>query len=244
MNLKTKKALASGTLALSLGALALGIAAVNPALANEEQQFDSTGSGTTSFVAETMTQAWCGWYLQGIDSSLTMTATSERYDGSEIGLSADDTGLEVFVGSSSTYSDQADNCSWYGSSNQQAAWVTVNANHAGFTGTADREVPDPTDDSMNFMLDSVVNPLTLTITAGETCASDNFIVDQLDSISDGDLFSNPVKSAIETDVLTTDRCGWDVVYGTKIPTGKVPKFGGVVYDFTGPTLTTTLEIQD
>lgn len=244
MNSKFKKALAGATLSLAIGAMAIGIAGVGPALAATTQP----GSGdvgltesTTS--ASTTTLPWCGWYLTGIDATLALDASNSTYDGTEIDLTASDDGIEAFVNGSGTYSSATDNCSWYGSANQQAAWVSVVANSAAFTATTPADT-DGTDSSMNFNLDSA-NKLNITVTENPdgSCVADGFTLVPDASVFDGTLSSNPIKSAASVDVTTTDRCAWSMNYATKIPGGKVPTYGEATYTFTGPTLTTTLDIQ-
>lgn len=263
MNLRIKKAAAIGALTISMGTLALGVAGMNPALANEEQPagavvVDGNASGATSLSASTTTTRWCGWYLSGVDTELQLTAASNTYDGSRIVLSAEDSGLEVFVnglqafgdGSFSDYSSDEANCSWYGSSNIQEAHVRVTANNATFTGTADRGgSPDPTDTSMNFVLSDTDEALSLDVTEADvSCTSFGFDLTAATDIHSGSLTSTTVMSASDQAVGddpvvgTNDRCVWSVGYATAIPAGKVPTYGGVLYVYTGPTLTTTLEI--
>lgn len=244
METKFKKALAGVTLTLAIGSLALGIAGVGPAIAATTQPgAEDVGSTTSSTSASTTTLPWCGWYLSGIDASLALDASKAEYDGTEIDLTATDTAIEAFVNGSEVYSDTTDNCSWYGSANQQAAWVSVSANTAEFTATTTADA-DGTDSSMDFNLDAD-NKLNITVAQNPdgSCEADGFSITPDASVFGGTLSSNPIKSALAADVTTTDKCAWSMSYATKIPGGKVPTYGEATYEFTGPTLTTTLDIQ-
>lgn len=255
MNVKIKKKLAGGALALSLGALALGVSGISPALAEvgsgapeapvvlnqgiDEAIIEGTSSETT-ISASTDTLPWCGWYLSGVTTSLALQPDVETdYDGTAIELSAEDTGLSVFVGGSSTHSILENNCSWYGDTNKQEVWVSVAVSSVEF----DAEVGEGTGDiSMDFDLDNT-NPLNINVVP-TSCATEVFTVDESASIfSPGSLQSYPVKSNIESAVDTTDKCDWSVDYVTSIPGGLVPLIGGATYTFVGPLLTTTLEVQ-
>ena len=253
MNIKTKKALAGGALVISLGALALGVSGVGPALATSEGPLPS-GGGDTDLTASTLTGAWCGWYLTDVSSELVLepvNALETTYVGTAIDLTATDLlGSSAFVGGTDVHDDDTTNCSWYGAPNQQAVEVSIEADSANFEAMAEF-YNDETDTSMDFSLNSD-NPLTITV--DEDLATDEvtglrlycngFDVTEVTTIYGTllDLISNPISSAVYTDVGTTDRCDWDVTYSTSIPAGLVPTYGGTTYSYTGPTLTTTLEI--
>jgi hypothetical protein len=254
MNLKTKKALASGALAISLGALALGVAGISPAIAegesgapadpivlNGEAPGTPGTSSSTSTSTSTETLDWCGWYLSGVDGELSLEPdTVTKYAGEAIELSAEDAGLSVFVGGTSTHSEATDNCSWYGVDNKQEISVTVTASGYEFDGEVDGGSGD---ESMDFILDSG-NPLNIDVTADTTCTSGGFGIDDQASIYSPDtLISKPVTSNSQSAVTTVDKCDWSVDYVTSIPGGLIPLYGGVIYDFVGPTLTTTLSIE-
>jgi hypothetical protein len=253
MNVKTKKALASGALAISLGALALGVSGISPALAEVENGAppnpvvlnDGTPGeeSSTTITASTETLAWCGWYLSGVDGSINLAPETEtKYDGTAINLSAEDSGLSVFVGGTSTHSPEADNCSWYGDLNKQEVSITVLASSFAFDAEVNGGAGSG-DTSMDFTLDSG-NPLNIDVTPSENCTTNLFVIDDEASIySPSTLDSKPVSSNAQAAVQTVDKCDWSVDYVTSIPGGLIPLFGGVTYDFVGPSLTTTLEIE-
>ena len=242
MNIKTKKALASGALAISLGALALGVAGVSPALATS-QATDPSGGGDTQLSASTETGPWCGWYLTDVSAELELVPVNVEettYVGTAIDLTVTDPlGLSAFVGGSESHSDDTSNCSWYGDTNKQAVEVSVTADSANFMATPFLGDPDT---SMDFSLDSD-NRLTITV-AADTDFCNGFFVTDLTYIYGESLTATPIESAVFTEVGTTDRCDWEVTYSTSIPAGLVPTYGGDTYVYTGPTLTTTLEIID
>jgi hypothetical protein len=250
MNLMLKKSLAGVTLSLAMAGLLAGTMAVGPALANQQQDEPEGGfpgtDATTS--ASTYTLPWCGWYLTGVSDSLTLNSSSSSYDGTEIALSGEDTELFAFVNGSESYSDATENCSWYGAENRKAAQVTVTANGSAFDGSADGALEnggrDLEDTSMDFTLDAD-NKLNIAVNEDPdgACTADGFQVNPDASMYEGVLSSTPIQSAIATEVTTTNRCAWSMEYSTKIPAGMSPKYGALTYDFTGPTLTTTLDIQ-
>jgi hypothetical protein len=244
MNIRIKKTLASGALAISLGALTLGVAGVSPSLAAPGTDDDVSrnpqvlGSSETTLDTSITSVTWCGWYLTGVSGALTLAPSdgvTELYDGTEIPLTVSNDGLSVYVGGDATYSDSPENCSWYGDSNKQAVEVTVTASTDAFTASSSVG----SDTAMDFYLDSE-NPLNIGITEDTECAG--FTTTSADQIQGADLVSNPVTSAVFTLVGTNDICDWSATYTTSIPAGMVPTYGGSLYSYTGPTLTTTLEI--
>jgi hypothetical protein len=244
MNLLLKKSLAGVTLSLAMAGLLAGTMAVGPALANQQQEEPENGfegiSASTS--ASTYTLPWCGWYLTGVSDSLTLNGSSTSYDGTEIELSGEDTELLAFVNGSESYSEATDNCSWYGAENRKAAQVTVTANGSAFDGAP--EGGDENDTSMDFALEAE-NKLNIAVNEDPdgACTADGFQVNPDASMYNDVLSSTPIQSANSTDVTTTNRCAWSMEYSTKIPAGMSPKYGALNYFFTGPTLTTTLDIQ-
>jgi hypothetical protein len=243
MNLLLKKSLAGVTLSLAMAGLLAGTMAVGPALANNQQDEPDEGfagiSATTS--ASTVTLPWCGWYLTGVSDSLNLVGAQEKYDGTELELSGQDDELVAFVNGSETYSDSADNCTWYGAQNTKAARVTVSADGASFDARPDGG--DESDNSMDFVLDEA-NKLDIAVIQNPdgACTADGFQVDADASVYESNLSSTPIQSAAADSVTTTNRCGWSMQYNTTIPGGLSPWYGDLTYFFTGPTLTTTLDI--
>ena len=245
MNIRIKKALASGALAISLGALAFGVAGVSPALATDTPAPPADpqvlGDGATDLDTSITSVAWCGWYLSGVAADLTLVpvdGVTTTYNGLEIPLTAENSGLTAFVGGDNEHVDDVDNCSWYGDSNTQAVEVTITASSVLFSA----ESSLGSDAEMNFSLEES-NKLNITVDqVEESCVG--FTTTSEDPIWGEDTTSNPVTSAVYTDVGTNDICDWSVTYTTSIPGDMVPTYGGSIYSYTGPTLTTTLEIID
>jgi hypothetical protein len=243
MNLLLKKSLAGVTLSLAMAGLLAGTMAVGPALANQQQEEPEGGfegiSATTS--ASTYTVPWCGWFLTGVSTELVLDGSSTSYDGRAIDLTGEDTDLMAFVNGSDTYSAAPENCSWYGASNTKAAQVTVTANGSTFDGTP--EGGDDEDQSMDFDL-VADNKLDISVLDPDgACAADGFQVNPDASVYEGVTSSTPIESADVENVSTIDRCAWSMEYSTTIPADMSPKYGALNYYFTGPTLTTTLDIQ-
>lgn len=261
MKIRIKRALATGALAISLGALALGVAGINPALAETSgapptpEIIDDISS--TTLGSSTQTLSWCGWYLSGVSESIQLVPVDDpdtvgliesdgpdanKYDGTEILIGASDSDISLFVNGNSSYLDDADNCSWYGDPNKQEVWVSVEASGVSFDAVSDNAGPDS---SMNFDLENS-NPLNLNVVPDQFCVPTyGFSIDAEASIYDVDsLESFPVKSNSQASVGTTDMCSWTVNYVTSIPSGLVPVYGDALYTYTGPLLTTTMEVQE
>jgi hypothetical protein len=175
--------------------------------------------------------------MSGVASALVLDNEEgiTEYDGDAIPLSAQNTGLSAHVGGSSLYDELPDNCSWYGPDNKQAVAVTLSTTTNSFTATNLMG----TDAEMDFNLDSD-NKLNISVEKDTACTG--FTTTDLDAIFGEDNESEPVSSALSASVGTNDVCDWSITYETSIPAGMVPTYGGTLYSYTGPTITTTLEI--
>ena len=242
MHIKTKKALASGALAISLGALSFGVAGIGPSFAvAPTPPEDPQGGGTTSTTTSVSSVDWCGWYISGVEESLVLANETgiTTYSGDEIPLTAENSGFSAHVGGASTHDDDPENCSWYGDGNKQAVEVTLTANRDSFEATLPEGLIDT---EMDFSLTGD-NPLNITV--AEDTACEGFTApDSSDVIQGTDLVSTPVTSNVYNLVGTNDVCDWTITYTTNIPAGMVPTYGGTLYSYVGPTITTTLEIID
>lgn len=246
MNMKFRKALAASTLTLALGTLAVGFTGVAAASAEGERPTVASGNvGDTQTSASTTTLPWCGWYINGLSSNIELSGDA-TYEGREVTLSgSSESTVEAFVNGSSMYSGTSTNCSWYAASNKQSATLTValaQGSATSFVATTSRL--DSTDTSMNFDLTSD-NKLAITATPEADCSENSFTV-----VSDASIYldhtsSTPVRSATSQSAInTTNKCSWTMNYETKIPAGKNPKYGNLTYNYTGPTLVTSLEVAD
>jgi len=256
MNLRLKKALAIATMPLAGAGLVVGLMTAGPAYAGDMPISVSNPSATpaplaskaASVAAETKTVPWCGWTVSGLPSGLTLEDSVAKtankpssYKGTEIVLGGSTSGVSAFVSGSNVVSAVEDNCSWYGDSNKQGLTMTVTASRANFTARPAGETSD--DAGMGF---SLTEDSKLTITPTYSGCSNAFVTSDSLSVWGGvneKLTSTPVKASDKSKVTTTSACTWSLTYAAKIPGGLTPLFGDKTYAFTGPTLTTTVNIN-
>lgn len=249
-----KKALAIATMPLATGGLLVGLMTAGPAVAGDMPISVSDPSASPSPLAEenasvgatTTTVPWCGWTVAGLPTGLTLVDEAavlaeeeSRYMGAEIALSGETNGISAFVSGTDEISADEENCSWYGDANKQGLAMTVSADRSNFTARAAGANSD--DDGMGFELTESSNPLT--ITPSYTGCSAAFVTSDDLSVSTASLTSNPVTASDKELVTTTSSCTWGLAYSAKIPSGMMPMFGDRDYTFTGPTLTTTVNIN-
>jgi hypothetical protein len=173
--------------------------------------------------------------MDGVGEEGGFNLTGEGlYIGEEYGLAKTDYGIEVYLsGSGASF----DTCSTFG----PAAGAELNVSWDG-TGFA-----DPVYEGLDFTLaDSA-----LVVTYLSECTSDWVTT----PISLGGTYATPEipVSISGADVDTYDpyevggdfpSCTFDAEYATAIPADKTPDSFGQEYNFTGPTVTTTLILQD
>ena len=253
MSLFLKKVVAIAALPLAAGGLLVGLMSAAPALAADMPGSVSDPSSTpaplasqeATVSAETKTVPWCGWTVSGLPTGLALTdseatvSAPSKYKGAEIILGGSNTGIAAFVSGGNAVTTDADNCSWYGDGNKQGLAMTVTASRDNFTARAAGEAAD--DAGMGFSLATATNPLTITPTYDACSAA--FVTSANLSVSTDNLTSNPVTASDKTLVDTVSSCTWGLTYAAKIPAGMKPLFGDKLYTFTGPTLTTTVNIN-
>ncbi len=244
MKRRTEKTIALAAIPASISLIAAGFMGATAAIAvpaPDASPSPVSQSGAPS--ATTQTVPWCGWTIQNLPANVTMSddaATEDapsKYKGTAITLvgTADD--IQAFVGGSDTYSDNADNCSWFNDANKQGLVLDVAASGVAFTASA---ATGGTDTAMGFSL-SESNPLSITPAYGDDCAA-GFTTDTDLSIYADHTTTIPVRTAATSGVTTISVCTWSLDYETTIPAGMSPKFGDELYTFTGPTLTTTVAV--
>ena len=245
MKTKTQQKLAVMALPLALCGIGFGLAgnaAANAAPAPVPSGSPVAQAATPS--ATTKTIPWCGWTIANLPSSITLRDSSisgdaqSKYKGLAIDLVGTASNISAFVGGTTAYSSEEDNCSWYNDANKQGLQLDVAAGSTAFTASAETGGADT---QMGFKLDSN-NKLSITPTYESNCA-DGFSTDTALSIYEGHVTTIPVQTVSKTGVNTTSACTWTLNYAAQIPAGMSPKFGDEVYTFTGPTLTTTVGIN-
>jgi hypothetical protein len=213
----------------------------------------TTGEGetpaTTGASADTIED--CEWYLDGVDSVVTLeNTTGMEYVGDDYTLTA--TADEVQVYFSGT-SDIDNRCSFY--DDVKGAAVEV-----GWTGTEFTNV-DGTDTSLDWSLGVTALESTpgtyssLDVTYTKQECNDVFAGGTAVSIS-SEAISPLVPASITNDDTATfspsaalgsatfAKCTLDAGYSVVLPGGRAPDNPGSTYSFTGPALLTTITVND
>jgi hypothetical protein len=252
MNLRLKKALAIATMPLAGAGLVVGLMTAGPAFAADSTQPTAASGasgnvGDTTTTAATTTVPWCGWYINGLTNTITLTGAT-TYTGDAVDLSGSSgSKVEAFVNGSSTYESTASNCSWYKDSNKLSARLSVGVKDGQameFKATTTKDPTGATDKSMNFSLDAE-DKLNITATKDTNCTDNGFTGASDASVYGTTTSSYPVSSSTSRAGITTKNyCSWTMTYATRIPANKTPKYGKLTYTYTGPVLVTTLEVSD
>jgi len=213
----------------------------------------TTGEGetpaTTGASADTIED--CEWYLDGVDSVVTLENTSGmEYVGDDYTLTAAPDEVQVYF---SGTMDMDNRCSFY--DDVKGAAVEV-----GWTGTTFTNL-DPTDTSLDWSLG--VTPLedtpgtysSLDVTYTKTECADVFdggtavsisseAVSPLTpaSISNADTGTFSPSAALGS--ATFAKCTLDAGYLVVLPGNRAPDNPGSTYSFTGPALLTTITVND
>ena len=215
----------------------------------------TTGEGetpaTTGASADTIED--CEWYLDGVDSIVTLeNTTGMEYVGDDYTLTAAADEVQVYF---SGTIDIDNRCSFY--DDVKGAAVEV-----GWTGTEFTNV-DGTDTSLDWSLG--VTPLesatassstsSLDVTYTKTVCNDVFAGGTAVSISSEAI--SPLRPASITDTATATfspsaalgiatfaKCTLDAGYRVVLPGGRAPAEPGTAYSFTGPELLTTITVNE
>jgi hypothetical protein len=213
----------------------------------------TTGEGetpaTTGASADTIED--CEWYLDGVDSVVTLeNTTGMEYVGDDYTLTA--TADEVQVYFSGT-SDIDNRCSFY--DDVKGAAVEVD-----WTGTTFTNV-DTSDTSLDWSLGvtalestpGTYSSLDVTYTkqecddafAGGTAVSiSSEAVSPLYPASISDTATATFSPSAAAPSATFAKCTLDAGYSVVLPGGRAPLNPGNPYSFTGPALLTTITVND
>jgi hypothetical protein len=211
----------------------------------------TTGEGetpaTTGASAQTIED--CEWYLDGVDSVVTLeNTTGLEYVGDDYTLSSESDTVQVYF---SGTLDVDNRCSFY--DDVRGAAVSV-----GWTGTEFTNV-DAGDTSLDWSLG--VTPLestpgtysTLDVTYTKTACDDAFTGGTAVSISSEAI--SPLTPASISDTATATflpssltptfaKCTLDAGYSVVLPGNRAPMDPGLPYSFTGPALLTTITVNE
>ena len=209
--------------------------------------------------AEVTMKERCIWYIDGVASSITLTADALEddtvYDGDQYSLS---TTLDDYVawtsGNTTGGVDDADAhapCTFFG----EQTGIDVDGVWSDTEFTAEAQNTDgagaTADDSINmgFFADGT-DPLTLVLAQGTCRALGSWSVGPSIVAMDG-LISSTILSLGADDATerpddaaeSNDKCNAEVSVTASIPAGKTPLYAGKPYKFTGPSFTTEINID-
>ena len=230
--------------ASSLFTVAGALVALTVVGAAQADWSDPSGSGDGGTSSTVSTNLWCTWYVNGVDGDIALTPTAgegAEYEGESFPLAGSVNGQQALVagwvdGSTPTIETQSDyDCSWYNA--EKGLLVKVTSSGDGFTAAA---ATGGDDNAMDFSLATGPIAVSYTENPDNSCSADWILADGLTIDADGD-HVDAAKILYSESMATTESCSWDTSYEVSIPAGKAPTYPGQDYEFTGPTLTTTVE---
>ena len=215
-----------------------------------------TDSFGTNASASADTLAACAWYVSGVDPSVSLTNTSGmEYVGDDYELTGSNSSdISIFFSGS----DSADTrCSFY----DDEKGVAVNVSWTGTTfakGGGDASLDFQAGDALENPANNVdgQSSFNITYTAGAGSCTGGWTSGATEritgvatppltpaSIADVDVATN-FSPTLTGGSATFASCNLNASYATWLPGGKTPSNPGSSYSFTGPTLTTTVVINE
>jgi hypothetical protein len=244
------KAAAIGTAVFAAAGLVFSISSVSFASAD-----GSIGSSAT-----VVTVPQCTWQISGASETISLDHSEysadghTKYVGQDFGLSGTGSNtVKVFVGSSSatSASNDADNCSWYGSTDSASSGASVGYSVPSSPGFTSTSTSHSDDHSLSFSLDGDAttgsHTKQLTVALTKTGCTDS-VATGTGADWSGDSSAN-LKSTTTSftaaelaasKTTTSSSCSWTTKLTTFVPGGITPSNSADTYTFTGPTITTTL----
>ena len=235
------------TFALGLGTIAFG----TPGGDGRRQSMDDLQISSLDVTTEVPVAPWCGWYVS-TDEATELALEPDvgaptSYTGAAIALTKTAAENTAYVGPSSglTAKGNSTDCSWFTTGNKYGARYDVVASGNNFAASALLGSGATPDAEMDFQAIATTNPLKITNTGIESCSAEGFEPDPSAELygSGGTLTTTP-WTVLTADVVNNNFCQWSAKYEIKIPSGMTPTYGGVTYQWTGPTLTHTLVIPE
>jgi hypothetical protein len=236
------KALAILPLAVSL--TFFGLQAVTASFAATSAGSDPTPA-TTGADAETIED--CEWYLDGVDTTLSLVAESElEYVGDNYTLAVEDTDIDIYFSGTPTEDVR---CSFY--DDVQGARVAVTWSGVNFVAGGD-------DTSLDWALGDPLettgsSALAIGYATGTSCDaafSSGLTAEITDDATSPQIpasITNSSMTGFDPTALTGAtfaKCNLDATYSVVMPGGRTPANPGTGYVFTGPTLTTTITVGE
>jgi hypothetical protein len=241
MNSKVK---AFAILPIAASLTFFGLQAVTSSVAATSSGSVSTPA-TTGATASTIED--CDWYLDGVATSLALTAEDElEYVGNDYTMSADDGLINFYFSGTETSSTR---CSFY--DDVKGAAVEVSWTGDSFTATTDASL----DWALGTALETGPGISSLDVSYTPTAECDEefgaggsvSISDPEDSPLTPASISNDDTGLFFPSSLTESTfasCTLDATYSVVMPGGRTPASPGDEYSFVGPSLTTTITVND
>lgn len=213
--------------------------------------FAATSAGSEPFNATTGADAEtledCEWYLNGVETTLSLVAESElEYVGDNYTLAVEDTDINVYF--SGTESED-DRCSFY--DDVQGARVAVSWDGVSFVaGGGDTSLDWSLGDALET---SGTSALAIAYATGSSCdvAFTSGLTAEITSDATTPQIpasiGNAATAGFDPTALTGStfaKCNLNASYSVVMPGGRAPDNPGSAYTFTGPTLTTTITVGE
>jgi len=215
---------------------------------------ETTGVGETSATtgATAATIEDCEWYLDGVATELSLTNDSGmEYVGDDYELTATNDAVKVFL---SGMNVEDERCSFY--DDVRGAGVEVSwSGSVGFANVAaddtslDWELGDALEDGEGVSsLDIAYTPVALSCDAafgdGASVSITNVATSPLTPAQISDLSTQSFNPAAAEGLATFAKCTLNASYSVKLPGGQTPSNPGGSYTFAGPTITTTITVNE
>ncbi len=236
------KAIAILPLAASL--TFFGLQAVTASFAVTSAGSEPTNA-TTGADADTIDD--CEWYLNGVETTLSLEAESElEYVGNDYTLEVDDTDINVYFSGTSTPDVR---CSFY--DDVQGARVTVTWDGTSFVaGGSDTSLDWELGELLETSGNSVLAIEYATGTGCDAAFSSGLTAEITSGATTPQIpasIGNSETAGFDPTALTGStfaKCNLNASYSVVMPGGRAPDNPGSAYTFTGPTLTTTITVGE
>jgi hypothetical protein len=253
MNRNTRKGLGAILAGVGMTTL-LGVMSGTGVVHADVDDQDPIGGDTAPTEAEVTMKERCIWYVDGVASEITLTGAVEGavYDGDRYSLSAELADYVAWTSGNTTGGgsdfDVHAPCTFFG----EETGIEVDGTWSGVAFLAEAQniniAGDEADDSINMGFDAGGDdPLTLVLAEGTCRATGSWIIGpSIVAPSSASILNLPATDATERpddEDESNDKCNAVASVTASIPAGKTPLYAGKAYKFTGPTLTTEINID-
>jgi hypothetical protein len=258
MNRNTRKGLGAILAGVGMTTLLGVMSGTGVVRADVDDQDPPIGFDDAPTEAEVTMKERCIWYVDGVASEITLTADDleedEVYDGDQYSLSVELADYVAWTSGNATGGgsdfDLHAPCTFFGEETGievDGTWSGVGFDAEAQNIDVDGVVTD-VDDSINMGFDAdATDPLTLNLTQGTCRAFGAWSVGpSIVAPSSASILNLPATGATERpddDPESNDKCNAVASVTASIPAGKTPLYAGKAYKFTGPTLTTEINID-